>query len=129
MPFLYHKTEIKGATRDFETLNEIITQEIVPAVNWKPWLVILPNGCPSLYLNETGSVLSHNPKEYFALACMRKGLHLADVGLWLDVVLDRHEHVYAENESILRFDRRKPIYFFGGTGRRNLIRLEPGSNT
>jgi hypothetical protein len=135
MPFSRLKRNIPRL--GFAEIDRIVIDRVLPGL--KPyaktgdtvrWYTIFPNGRGTHYPNEKGSMLRHDPKDYFGLYCMTKGLFYPEMGLWLDTCLRdtaiRHSDglkriITAEAEDPLRFDRRKPVYELDGICLRYLL--------
>ena len=141
MPFKYLRNSGK-IEKDFELCDRLIFTDVLPKMH--PHLrlerenqiqtqyLILPNGRPSLYPSQAGALRSHNPKDYFVLMALSEGLSFAEIELWLDtcsssnvVHFDKKKRSISTGKaSLLRFDRRKPIYYFNGVGRQFLWIVE-----
>jgi hypothetical protein len=140
MPFKHvKKTEPQ---KDFEEIDKIICSEVIPnlipyTIDYLPSTedpkfkiyVLLPNAKPSLFPQEKGPMKNQDHNKYFGLKSLDAGLSYSELGLWLDICLDKYttEHVdgitryiYADKESICRFDERKPIYYHQGIARNYL---------
>lgn len=130
MPF---KNQKETPKRSFEEADAIIVTDIFPTLHWRTlggnvkdiWL--LPNCC--LMYSHKGSMKEKNPLDFFVLCCRQHGLSYAEIGLWLDTCLDRSRIknadgltriIDAEKWGILRFDQRKPIYFYDRIARSEL---------
>jgi hypothetical protein len=131
MPFIYHgRLVYSDSDRSFEETDRVIIERVFPNVKWIREIpgikraVLLPNRY--YYPKERGRTLDKNPEDYFVLSCLEKGLSLDSIGLWLDICIERFQgvnsdgitrRIYADKESVLRFDRRKVIYYFKGIAR------------
>lgn len=123
MPFIYHGKKIEGTGR-LEVISRKTISEVLSSILWEREgsrmrkTIILPNGY--YYQNERGKMAAKDPRKYIALAFMARGIPLGGVGLWFDSVIEQGSliestglgvGVHASPESLLRFDRRKPIYY------------------
>jgi len=129
------------ATKTFEDIDRVVMGCVIDEALWEKdenrWSIpILPNRPPCYGLMDSSRrVEDHVPGRYFALACLGQGLKYPETSLWLDTSLEKFERrlsdgrtvrTTAEMDTIVRLDRRKPIYFFGGVPRYVLtITLSP----
>ena len=134
MPFRNVTIE-EPSGKSVEGIDTVVLDEVLPNIKWNTIdsssiVVLLPNS--SIIQSERGPMEKQELEKYFVLLCLRKGLPYGDVGRWLDFVLENNYRnirgrsviISSEASSLLGFDRRKPIYYFGGVPRRNLIITE-----
>lgn len=121
MPIRFHNKNIYQTEKDFESLNKIFTSNVLGELNWKDRkiralsIAILPN---RYFCIDSGDQFS---EDFLALQAKKHGLDYGDTGLWLDSILHKGFleysgklfRVHAENDTLLRLDQRRPIYFFG----------------
>ncbi|HLC52924.1 MAG TPA: hypothetical protein VJK03_00100, partial [Candidatus Nanoarchaeia archaeon] len=104
---------------------------------------IVPKNLPELKWSQDGGewkririssnflrvIESPNPSDCFVRYYKNSGLFLCDLGLWIDECLNREYVKHSdgverrwrtESETLLRFDRRKHIYFYHNTACRYL---------
>src|SRR3989338_4743288 len=143
MPFVYRDRIVSGKTREFDHVDRVVTENVLPQlksdsagakVGYTP---ILPNGNPIFFPQESGPTSSKSYQKYFALVCKHEGLTLPEVGLWLDTCevmqyIDgcdgKTRRISTEPEIIYRFDPRKHAYSWSGTCRR-YVRITDVDNT
>src|SRR3989338_5891095 len=127
MPFLFHGKLIKGESSSLESLDTTIVNDVLPNLIWRYGnaqngsIPLLPNARPSLLRKDSGSILAHNGTDYFVVSCLLSGLSYSEIGTWLDFFCSHveSEHndglkriIVTHQESIIRLDRRKPIYYY-----------------
>ena len=132
MPFMLHGRALDQPHKDLVDIDRVVLQ-LIPSVEGS--IIDFENGhVMPIYPNsnivdkhETGARL------YFATLCMQEGLILPDVGAWLDENIHVGVRVYADGkrrlltaqqESVSRFDKRKPRYVYDGVSRYHLEWLE-----
>ena len=135
MPF-ETRFDIDMPQRDFEEIDlDVVTgvfPNLIPELSavHVDYYTILPNGRPSLFLSDAGLTNTKDPRKYFALSCLDNNISWSEIEMWLDICIREHTRkhadektriITADQESSLRFDRRKPIYTFDGIYRMFLV--------
>ena len=116
----------------YSAINNVVIDEVLPNLHWEhlgrsQYVWILPNS--RLIERHFGPTQENDTEDFFALCCRSKGLSMQETGLWLDTRLregitaieSAGLHMIVEKASLTVFDRRKPIYTYGGYYRALII--------